>query len=297
MASARAIACNMHTASGYGAARERVSIFHMPGEAASGALTITYIYNAVQGACPKPQSHRRWRRRVMRCADAAGPGGSQSNGCSSGGREEAVEQLLQQQRSSGSMKIGFLREVMQQERDDPWCAWHKLKRHDVSTLVGQMRHVTSGMHGARATQRNLEALFPCRYIGFQTNERNLEWEESASIQMMKLYISQKTGKVGMPAAFVCRPAILLDASRILVVSGAAAEVVNMHRQCMASCVTTCIRSKVTSALRTRADAGRGVGGRAARGAGGAAAGHRRQAASLQGGPDSGARVRHKGLKL
>jgi len=77
----------------------------------------------------------------------------------------------------------------------------------------------------------------------------LEWEESASIQMMKLYISQKTGKVGMPAAFVCRPAMLLDASRLLAVFGAAAEVVNMHRQCMASCVTTCIRSKVTAALR------------------------------------------------
>lgn len=36
-----------------------------------------------------------------------------------------------------------------------------------------------------------------RYIGFQTNERTLEWEESAGIQMIKLYICQKTGKAGL----------------------------------------------------------------------------------------------------
>lgn len=33
------------------------------------------------------------------------------------------------------------------------------------------------------------------YIGFQTNERTLEWEESAQIQLLKIYLAEKSGKV------------------------------------------------------------------------------------------------------
>jgi hypothetical protein len=33
------------------------------------------------------------------------------------------------------------------------------------------------------------------YIGFQTNERTLEWEESAQIQLLKIYVAEKSGQV------------------------------------------------------------------------------------------------------
>lgn len=32
------------------------------------------------------------------------------------------------------------------------------------------------------------------YIGFQTNERTLEWEESAQIQLLKMYVAEKSGR-------------------------------------------------------------------------------------------------------
>ena len=47
------------------------------------------------------------------------------------------------------------------------------------------------------------------YIGFQTNERTLVWEESAQIQLLKIYVAEKSGKV--PAASLCcccKPSLL-----------------------------------------------------------------------------------------
>jgi hypothetical protein len=46
------------------------------------------------------------------------------------------------------------------------------------------------------------------YIGFQTNERTLEWEESAQIQLLKIYVAEKSGHVRAGILCCCCNAII-----------------------------------------------------------------------------------------
>lgn len=67
---------------------------------------------------------------------------------------------------------------------------------------------SSGGGNVASTKRLLQQADTPWYVGFQTNERTLEWEESAGVQMIKLYCCQKTGQVGRPSLSTLSSALL-----------------------------------------------------------------------------------------
>ena len=63
-----------------------------------------------------------------------------------------------------------------------------------SANAGQSNtHRTAATSAKQLLQR--ESVKQPWYIGFQTNERTLEWEESAQIQLLKIYVAEKSGQV------------------------------------------------------------------------------------------------------
>ncbi len=116
MARNLAIACSMHTTSGYGTKKSCLWLSNMLLEAVCKRPS---IFISCQGACPVPLPQRRWRLQMMR-STAAESGGAQSSGSSSGASpEEVFKQLLQQQ---GSTSTSVRQLMQQQQRDNPWYA-------------------------------------------------------------------------------------------------------------------------------------------------------------------------------
>ena len=116
--------------------------------------------------------------------------------------EELFESCMQQ---PGCQSAVFMPSRRQQQRHA--CAAAS-SRDDTGSASGSISGRSSVKQRIRQEQQQRERPDPW-YIGFQTNERTLEWEESATLQLCKQYVAQKSGQVftarQKPYQFLDRP--------------------------------------------------------------------------------------------